>query len=44
MIMIYENNDFILLFVQYPINVKTVEPIGPNFCGEPHMALWKVYD
>ena len=27
----------------YPINVKTAEPIGPNFFVGPHMNLGKVY-
>jgi len=34
----------VCLFVcLYPINVKTAEPIGSEFCVGPHMTLGKVY-
>ena len=28
----------------YPMNVKTAEPIGPEFCVGPHVTQGKVYD
>ena len=35
---------FVCLFVcLYPINVKTAEPIGPEFCVGPHMIPAKVH-
>ena len=28
----------------YPINVKTAEPIGPEFCVVPYLTTGKVYE
>ena len=36
--------NFVCLFVRlYPINVKTVKPIGPKLCMGPHMTPGKAY-
>ena len=35
--------DYLLVCLLYPINVKTMKPIGPKFCVRPHLTPEKIY-